>query len=139
MADDGLLSRIAETLYWTGRYVERADDTARTLDVYVHHMLEDPDVDEDADCRAMLAILGVRAPEDRPMDIGMALSRLAYDPKNPSAIAGAILSARAGVRSVRDVVSSEMWECLNVTGLGLNSHRRSAERLQGCHHFPKNS
>ena len=129
MSDDGLLSRIAETLYWTGRYVERADDTARTLDVYVHHMLEDPEVDEDSDCRAMLAILGVPAPEDGPMDIGMALSRLAYDPKNPSAIAGAILAARAGVRSVRDVVSSEMWECLNVTGLGLNSHRRSAERL----------
>ena len=129
MTDDGLLSRIAETLYWTGRYVERADDTARTLDVYVHHMLEDPEVDEDSDCRAMLAILGVPATDDGAMDIGTALSRLAYDPKNPSAIAGAILAARAGVRSVRDVVSSEMWECLNVTGLGLNSHRRSAERL----------
>ena len=33
-----LLSRIAETLYWTGRYVERADDTARLVDVYVHRM-----------------------------------------------------------------------------------------------------
>ena len=90
MSDEGLLSRIAETLYWTGRYVERADDTARTLDVYVHHMLEDPEVDEDSDCRAMLAILGVPATDDGAMDIGMALSRLAYDPKNPSAIAGAI-------------------------------------------------
>ena len=129
MSDDGLLSRIAEILYWSGRYVERADDTARTLDVYVHHMLEDPDVDEDADCRALLSILGVPASEDGPMDIGMALSRLAFDPKSPSAIAGAILAARSGLRSVRDVVSSEMWECLNVTGLGLTSHRRSAERL----------
>jgi uncharacterized alpha-E superfamily protein len=126
---DGLLSRIAETLYWTGRYVERADDTARTLDVYVHHMLEDPVADEDADCRAMLAILGVTAPPDVPMDIGMALSRLAYDPKSLSAIAGAMIAARAGVRSVRDVVSSEMWECLNVTGHGLSAQRRSAERL----------
>ena len=129
MTDDGLLSRIAETLYWTGRYVERADDTARTLDVYVHHMLEDPEVDEDSDCRAMLAILGVTAADDGPMDIGMALSRLAYDRKNPSAIAGAIRAARTGGRSVRDVVSSEMWECLNVTGLGLTAQRRSAERL----------
>lgn len=124
-----LLSRIAETLYWTGRYVERADDTARILDVYVHHMLEDPAVDEDSDCRAMLAILGVPAPGDGPMDIGMALSRLAYDPKSASAIAGAMLAARAGVRSVRDVASSEMWECLNVTGHGLSAQRRSAERL----------
>ena len=126
---DALLSRIAETLYWTGRYVERADDTARTLDVYVHYMLEDPDADEDADCRGMLAILGVPAPDDGPMDIGTVLSLLAYDPKNPSAISGAIRAARAGMRSVRDVVSSEMWECLNVTSLGLSAQRRSADRL----------
>ena len=126
---DALLSRIAETLYWTGRYVERADDTARMLDVYVHYMLEDPDADEDADCRGMLAILGVPAPDEGPMDIGTALSLLAYDPKNPSAISGAIRAARAGMRSVRDVVSSEMWECLNVTSLGLSAQRRSADRL----------
>jgi uncharacterized alpha-E superfamily protein len=126
---DALLSRIAETLYWTGRYVERADDTARMLDVYVHYMLEDPDADEDADCRAMMAILGVTPPADEPIDIGMALAQLAYDPKNPGAISGAIRSARAGMRSVRDVVSSEMWECLNVTSLGLSAQRRSADRL----------
>lgn len=33
-----LLSRIAESIYWTGRYVERADDTARLIDVYIHRM-----------------------------------------------------------------------------------------------------
>ena len=37
-----LLSRIAETLFWTGRYIERADDTARLVDVYLHRMLGDP-------------------------------------------------------------------------------------------------
>ena len=37
-----LLSRIAETIFWTGRYVERADDTARLVDVYVHRLLGDP-------------------------------------------------------------------------------------------------
>ena len=42
-----MLSRHAESLFWTGRYVERASDTARMLDVYVHYMLEDPDADED--------------------------------------------------------------------------------------------
>jgi uncharacterized alpha-E superfamily protein len=42
VTDTALLSRIAETLYWTGRYVERADDTARMVDVYVHRLLEEP-------------------------------------------------------------------------------------------------
>ena len=58
----GLLSRIAETLFWTGRYIERADDTARMVDVYVHRLLGEPRADEDADCRALLSVLGIPAP-----------------------------------------------------------------------------
>ncbi len=49
-----VLSRIAESLYWVGRYVERAEDTARILDVHFHLLLEDPAVDEEAACRALL-------------------------------------------------------------------------------------
>ena len=43
-----MLARNAESLYWIGRYVERADDTARILDVSVHQLLEDATVDPDA-------------------------------------------------------------------------------------------
>lgn len=132
--NSGLLSRIAETLFWAGRYVERADDTARMVDVYVHRLLEEPRVSEDADCRALLSVLGIPAPERVPVDVDATVYQLAYDTKSPSAIAGAVLAARAGARSVRDVISSEMWECLNVTGLGLPAQRRTAERL-GPHIF----
>ena len=85
-ARTGLLSRIAETVFWTGRYIERADDTARMVDVYVHRMLEESRADEDAGCGALLAVLGIRPPEATRLDIGAALDRLAYDPKSPSAI-----------------------------------------------------
>jgi uncharacterized alpha-E superfamily protein len=125
----GLLSRIAETLFWIGRYVERADDTARILDVYVHRMLEEPSGDEDAGCRALLSILGVGSPGEERQEIGTALMRLAYDEATPSAIAGALHAARAGARSVREVISTEMWECLNVTWHDLRTRQRSAERL----------
>ncbi len=125
----GLLSRIAETLFWTGRYVERADDTARMVDVYVHRMLEEPHADEDAGCRSLLAVLGIPPPNDTRLDIGLALDQLAYDANSPSAIAGAMLAARTSARSVREVISNEMWECLNVTGLRLARQRRAAERL----------
>jgi uncharacterized alpha-E superfamily protein len=57
------------------------------------------------------------------------LFRLVYDAQNPSAIAGAMLGARAGARGIREVVSSEMWECLNVTAHGLAGQRRAADRL----------
>jgi uncharacterized alpha-E superfamily protein len=125
----GLLSRIAETLFWTGRYIERADDTARMVDVYLHRMLEEPQADEDAACGALLAVLGILPPEDSRLDIGTTLDRLAYDPASPSAIAGAIRAARSGARTVRDVISGEMWECLNVTALALPRQRKAAERL----------
>lgn len=128
-ARTGLLSRIAETMFWTGRYIERADDTARMVDVYVHRMLEEPRADEDAGCGALLAVLGMPPPEATRLDITTALDQLAYDQKSPSAIAGAMLAARSGARSVREVISSEMWECLNVTALGLPGQRRAAERL----------
>ena len=133
----GLLSRIAETLFWTGRYIERADDTARMVDVYVHRMLEEPHTDQEADCRALLAVLGMPAADGARLDIGMTLDQSAYDQENPSAIAGSVMAARRGARSVREVISSEMWECLNVTGHGLargaSPRSGSAPCLPGVH------
>jgi uncharacterized alpha-E superfamily protein len=41
-----MLSRIAESLFWLGRYVERADDTARVLDAFMHRLLDEPGTDE---------------------------------------------------------------------------------------------
>jgi uncharacterized alpha-E superfamily protein len=130
----GLLSRIAETLFWTGRYIERADDTARMVDVYVHRMFEEPQADEEAGCNALLAVLGIPPPDAERLDIGLTLDRLVYDQKSPSAIAGAVLAARAGARTVREVISGEMWECLNVTALSLPRQRKAAERL-GPHSY----
>jgi uncharacterized alpha-E superfamily protein len=124
-----LLSRIAETLYWTGRYVERADDTARLIDVYVHRMLGETGADSDAACRALFGILGVPVEADAGLDIGVVLFRLVYEAQSPSAIAGSMLGARAGARGIREVISSEMWECLNVTAHGLAGQKRAAERL----------
>jgi uncharacterized alpha-E superfamily protein len=79
-------------------------------------------------------VLGLLPAEATQLDIGIALDRLAYDPKSPSAIAGAILAARSGARTVREVISGEMWECLNVTALALPRQRKAAERL-GPHVF----
>src|SRR2546421_283756 len=125
-----MLSRIAESLFWIGRYVERADDTARILDAFLARLLEDPWSDEDAACRSLLAILGVTSTEDRRLTAGDALERLAFDSEDPSAIAGAIAGARENARGARETISSEMWECLNVTWHTLPSRRRAAQRLR---------
>jgi uncharacterized alpha-E superfamily protein len=124
-----LLSRIAESIYWTGRYVERADDTARLIDVYVHRMLGETGADSEAACRALFGILGVPVEPDAELDIDVVLFRLVFEAQSPSAIAGSMLGARAGARGIREVISSEMWECLNVTAHGLAGQKRAAERL----------
>ncbi|MFL6176955.1 MAG: alpha-E domain-containing protein, partial [Ornithinibacter sp.] len=49
-----MLSRIAESLFWIGRYVERADDTARILDVQLQVLVEDPSIDEATSCEQLL-------------------------------------------------------------------------------------
>src|SRR3954467_1319184 len=124
-----MLSRIAESLFWIGRYIERADDTARILDAFLGRLLEDPWADEDAACRTLMSVLGAPAAEDRRITTGDVLELLAFDAEDPSAISGAIVAARDNARGVRETISSEMWECLNVTWHTLASRRGAAERL----------
>lgn len=111
-----MLSRIAESLFWIGRYVERADDTARILDAHLQLLLEDPWVEEDLACRSLLAVMGAAAPADG-VDVGRqdVLDTLAYARTSPGAIAGALAAARENARRAREVLSSEVWEALNTT------------------------
>ncbi len=53
-----MLSRIAESLYWIGRYVERAEDTARIVDVHLSLLLDDPWAPEDVICASLLSAMG---------------------------------------------------------------------------------
>lgn len=108
-----MLSRIAESLFWVGRYVERAEDSSRILDVHHSLLLEDPWVDEVSACSALLDVMGVETDVPAPSSTTVN-DLLAYD-ASPSAILGALRCARENARGVREVISSEMWECLNAT------------------------
>ncbi len=123
-----MLSRIAESLFWVGRYMERAEDTARILDVHVHHLLEDPWVDEDAACRSLLRVMG-SPPPDHQLDGPAVTSILAFDDTNASSIMGALVAARENARGAREAISSEMWEALNATWNALPSQRRGVDVL----------
>jgi uncharacterized alpha-E superfamily protein len=111
-----MLSRVAESLFWIGRYVERAEDTARLLDVHFHEALEDPSVDEAGSCAVLLAVMG--APEstvDKCRNIRALLEVLGYDRDSPNSIVGALVAARQNARGAREALSAEIWECLNST------------------------
>jgi uncharacterized alpha-E superfamily protein len=128
-----MLSRIAESLFWIGRYTERAEDTARILDVHFHLLLEDPWVDEVAACQGLLELMGVSLPE-RELDARVVAELVAFDMTNPSSIVGALSAARENARGAREAISSEMWECLNATYNELPNQISMAAAL-GPHNF----
>jgi uncharacterized alpha-E superfamily protein len=127
-----MLSRIAESLFWIGRYIERADDTARILDIYLQQILEDASV-ERAACQSLFEVMGREVPE-AGVGVQEVLEQLAYEQNAPSSITGSLFAARVNARSARDSVSSEMWEALNLTYLDLGEQRRRAVRV-GPHRF----
>lgn len=128
-----MLARNAESLYWIGRYVERADDMARILDVTVHQLLEDSTRNPDAASRILLRVLGFPQPEET-LDVWSLTDLVAFGREGHGSIADAVSEARENARGAREVTSSEMWECLNTTYNALSERTRAARRL-GPHEF----
>ncbi len=123
-----MLSRAAEALFWIGRYAERAEDTARLLDVHFHQIVVDPAVDEAETCRVVATVMGLH--DRAPDTVRGILDLLAFDQDNASSIAGSLCAARENARGVREALSSDIWECLNATHLEL-PRRVSAARQFG--------
>ena len=103
-----MLSRIAESLFWIGRYVERADDTARILDVHTQRLVEDPWIDERRACANLLALMGSPTPEDEA-DTERVLGTLAFDRTSPSSIVRGAVGGAENARGAREVLSAEIW------------------------------
>src|SRR5262249_43086353 len=121
-----VLSRIAESLYWIGRYVERAEDTARLLDVHYHLLLEDRRADEGAVCRALLEAMGadVDAIGGEP-NAATVTALLAQDLTFSGSITCSVGAAWENARGAREALSSELWETLNTTYREVGSRARA--------------
>ena len=119
-----MLSRVAESLYWIGRYVERAEDTSRLLDVHVHTLLEDPWVDEAGASRDVLAVMGVEVPSGL-LDARRTTEWLAFRPGDTSSIVGAL----AGVAPHRSVGGQR--RCRVLDGFGRAGVGRAGEAAAG--------
>ncbi len=120
-----MLSRTASTLYWMSRYVERAENTARILDVAYRMSLLTKDSDlQDQEWFAPLNITGTLFPFSGRHSIVCAkevLHFVALDAENPSSIYSCAKRARENARAVRGSITSEMWEVLNATWLEMQN------------------
>ncbi len=102
-----MLSRVAEALYWMGRYLERAEHAARVLEAMRGLRLDLVEVARDiADEQWQGALRALSLP-DLPM------ARLVLDPSEPNSLLCSMSRARENARQVREGISPEMWEELN--------------------------
>lgn len=116
-----MLSRLAESLYWMGRYVERAENTARLLNVNYYATLETGGrVSEE--WKPLLDISGTKegfAEHFGRADAHSVATWLAFERRNSSSIASSLSRARENARGLRDRIPSEMWEAINRAYLDL--------------------
>ena len=123
-----MLSRTADHCYWMARYTERAENTARMLDVNVQTSLM-PQTDEQADASWMAMLNVSEMVPDFHRYYGDTLSGaalraavlafLVYDERNHSSIVSCLKSARENARAVRGTLTTEVWETQNTTWLEL--------------------
>jgi uncharacterized alpha-E superfamily protein len=130
-----MLARVAESVYWMSRYVERAENVARFIDVSLNLMLDlpagsaqqwQPLVDTTGDAAEFAKRYG-KANQSNVIQF------LTFDQENVNSIRSCLRAARENARSVREIISSEMWEQLNKFYLMVNSAAADA----GSHTDPQ--
>jgi uncharacterized alpha-E superfamily protein len=124
-----MLSRTADHVYWLGRYAERAEELARTLDVqYRLSLLPREQVASNYGWEVTLRTLGLEkdyAQRRERIEPHWVIDYLAFDTGNPSSILSCLRAARENARAVRGAISSEMWETFNATWLEARAHAPS--------------
>jgi uncharacterized alpha-E superfamily protein len=114
-----MLSRVANSLYWMARYIERAENIARIVDVNLQLLLDIRDLDEKKLVAYWLPIVQATGDEDaffklHPHANGRTVTEfLVFQMENPNSIVQAICAARENARMVRDQITLELWEELN--------------------------
>jgi uncharacterized alpha-E superfamily protein len=125
-----MLSRTADSLYWTGRYIERADFLARILEATIRLAAIPTRGDGDAETVWASALASAGAPKalGRSPTEKSVREYLAFAPDNASSITACITRARTNARSVRTALTVELWEAINGAWNGLAEQGQPTRR-----------
>ena len=122
-----MLSRVANRIYWMARYLERAENTARLINVNTHLLLDLPK-------RVRLGwepILDITSRRDYFYDLyeeadeRSVIRFMVSDTRNPDSILSSLNLARENTRTIRDIIPREAWEQVNSLHLNTKSNARS--------------
>jgi len=110
-----MLSRVADSIYWMARYVERAENLARFIDVTQYFSLDQP-YDAANHWQPLIQVTGdeeLYAEHYEQYDAESVIHFLTFERRYPNSILASLTAARENARSVREAISSEVWEHLN--------------------------
>lgn len=128
-----MISRVAECCFWLSRYIERAESTARLLDVN-HDVTLDASVRESQRWKPVVIVMGEQEGFEEHLGTGaydndeVCVDYLTWYEKNPASIYSCMLWARENARTTREVISREMWELLNTGWQWLNTSGKQEYR-----------
>ena len=132
-----MLSRVADSICWMSRYIERAENVARFIEVNLQLMLDAP-AGADQQWEPLVATTGdFEAFTKRygPPTQQNVIQFLAFDPENSNSIFSCVRAARENARTIREIISSEMWLQLNTFYLMLNDAAAASQSLSSPHDF----
>lgn len=127
-----MLSRVAHSLYWMSRYIERAENVARLLEVNLQFRSDFQDFNDPKLDRHWDSLILSSGDEElfaklyKVADSRTVTEFLAFDLKNPGSILACVFAARENARMIRDQISSEMWQTINELYLYLRSQSTEA-------------
>src|SRR5262245_9816689 len=108
-----LLSRVADGLYWIGRYLERAEHAARVIDVRLDLGVDRPSAAGVWDFSRLYASLQLSEPSKAPLSPAGLIDSAVFDVANRESVSACVIAARENARQVREEISGDMWEQLN--------------------------
>src|ERR1035438_7505229 len=108
-----MLSRVADSFYWMSRYLERAENTVRQLDVTITLMIDTGGASAESRWQRLMASLGKPAGMEWDGDLDSMARKLVFDSINPASVTSCLNGARENARQVREEISSEQWQRLN--------------------------
>ena len=108
-----MLSRVADSLYWMSRYLERAENTVRQLDVTMSLMLDTSNTSAETRWQRMMEVLGKPLEMEWNGDLEAMARKLVFDSVNRASVTFCVNGARENARQVREEISSEQWQRLN--------------------------
>ena len=136
-----MLSRVAHSLYWMSRYIERAENIARLLEVNLQFILDFQGYD-DAHLKEHWGSILASSGDDElfekhyeTADSRSVTEFFAFDLRNPNSILACVFAARENARMIRDQISIEMWETINELYLFLKARSTTDVWVAGPYEF----